>query len=404
MAAEPLRILLLEDNPADAELNLHALQKAGVRFDARRVERRDEFVSALEEFQPDVVIADFRLPDFDGLQALELVRTLRPYLPFIFVSGALGEEAAIETLHRGANDYLLKDRINRLPQAVNRSLAEVHERRLLQDVRKALEASEASFRAIVETSSDWIWRTDEAGYYKYSSPSVLGLLGYRADEVTGMRLFDLVSDDELPQVESQFRKLMSDKTSFALVEWSCRHKDGHRVFFETSGTPNLDAEGQLIGFYGASRDITERMRLAEELELLRLRQQKTSEREAISRMAHGARTDNEARTLSLRDQDLELFKNMVEHFGKTLDMALEQRIKRVQHPISAQLRKLGESLGAVRAGPRDVIDLYVNSIQIRSQNSPSQKIQAYTEEGRLLALELMGNLVAYYRNRLNATA
>lgn len=123
-----LRILILEDSQADADLLERELRKGGVSFIACRVEDRDAFLRQLEEFQPDLILSDYTLPSFDGLAALELVRQRSPEIPYIFVSGTIGEERAIEALKLGATDYVLKDRPNRLAQAVLRAMREIEER------------------------------------------------------------------------------------------------------------------------------------------------------------------------------------------------------------------------------------------------------------------------------------
>ena len=113
-----LRILNLEDCPADTELIGHAMRKAGLEFTLLRVETRALFVTQLEEFQPDIIIADYRLPEFDGMQAMAIAKEKAPLTPFIFVTGTLGEDVIVETLKNGATDYIIKDRLNRLPNAV----------------------------------------------------------------------------------------------------------------------------------------------------------------------------------------------------------------------------------------------------------------------------------------------
>ncbi len=123
-APQLLRILHLEDNPHDAEY-IHAVLQSD-HFPCRilRVEDEEEFVKALQAFKPDVVISDFTLPHFDGLRALQRVREVAPELPFLFVSGSIGEEFAVECLRHGARDYLMKDKLARLPAAVRRALDE----------------------------------------------------------------------------------------------------------------------------------------------------------------------------------------------------------------------------------------------------------------------------------------
>jgi len=129
-----LRLLMLEDNPVDAELNERVLRKAGITFEAQRVETKKAFVAALEDFKPDLILADYKLPGFDGLEALAIAREKAPQTPYIFVTGAMGEERAVESIKQGATDYLLKDRLARLPEAVQRAIVEKAQRAQLREV------------------------------------------------------------------------------------------------------------------------------------------------------------------------------------------------------------------------------------------------------------------------------
>src|SRR2546428_10391017 len=124
-----LRVLLTEDNPADAEMELRELKRAGLRITHRVADTEQGFVSALREFSPDVILSDFSMPGFDGMAALALARDLAPDTPFVFVSGTLGEEYAIRALRNGATDYVLKTNLMRLPAAVERAFTEAKERR-----------------------------------------------------------------------------------------------------------------------------------------------------------------------------------------------------------------------------------------------------------------------------------
>jgi diguanylate cyclase (GGDEF)-like protein len=130
-AVEPdLRILLVEDIATDAELEIHALRRAGIACTTKRVENETDFRKELEEFRPDLIISDFSLPAFDGLSALRVAKEEQPDIPFIFVSGTIGEERAIESLKSGASDYVLKSNSARLPQAVLRAIREAEDRKL----------------------------------------------------------------------------------------------------------------------------------------------------------------------------------------------------------------------------------------------------------------------------------
>jgi len=150
MEAQPLRLLMLEDSAVDARLNEHVLRKANLAFECRLVADREAFLEALERFRPDLVLADYRLPSFDGLVALRLLRERHPDLPFIFVSGTMGEDMAVESLHQGADDYILKDRINRLPAAIERAIDQARQRRRLREAERELREGEARYRRHLE--------------------------------------------------------------------------------------------------------------------------------------------------------------------------------------------------------------------------------------------------------------
>ncbi len=130
-----LRILMLEDVAADAELIERELRKGGVVFASKRVETKEDFQKELRDFMPDIILADYSLPTFSGLSALLIVKKESPDVPFILVSGAVGDELAVRMLKEGATDYVLKSNLSRLVPAVNRALKEAEE----HDERKKAE-------------------------------------------------------------------------------------------------------------------------------------------------------------------------------------------------------------------------------------------------------------------------
>jgi DNA-binding NarL/FixJ family response regulator len=139
---EDLRILILEDVPTDAELIQFELAEAGTTFTPMCVADRASYIKALAEFSPDIILSDYSLPSFDGISALKIAVSKCSDIPFIFVSGALGEETAIELLKQGATDYVLKSRLSRLAPAVARALQEVGERRERKAAEEALKKRE----------------------------------------------------------------------------------------------------------------------------------------------------------------------------------------------------------------------------------------------------------------------
>lgn len=255
-----LRILMLEDTPTDAELAERELRKAGINFTAKRVETREAFTRALEDFRPDIVLSDYKLPDFDGMAALQMVRHDYPEVPVVMVTGALTDIQAVELIHAGARDYVLKDRLARLAPAVQRALSMELGVRARKAAEKALRESEAKFRALVESTSDWIWEIDELGVYTYASPQIHELLGYTAGEVIGKTPFDLMPPDEALRVKKIFDAIVEEQKPFRLLENANLNKDGRTVFLESGGSPIFDSLGVFRGYRGIDRDITERKR------------------------------------------------------------------------------------------------------------------------------------------------
>ncbi|MGH7992101.1 MAG: ATP-binding response regulator [Limisphaerales bacterium] len=143
-----LHILILEDSQLDTELVAHALRRSGVAFILNRVETRTDFIRALERAPPNLILSDYSLPSFDGYAALALAQAKCPDVPFIFVTGTLGEEVAIETLKRGATDYVLKHRLSRIVPSVHRALREAEVRRERRHAEEQLRQSHEQLRAL----------------------------------------------------------------------------------------------------------------------------------------------------------------------------------------------------------------------------------------------------------------
>jgi len=164
---DELRILLVEDVPTDAELEARELRRAGLRIAHRIVDTEEAFRAALRDFQPELIISDFSMPHFDGMWALALARELAPDVPFIFVSGTIGEEYAIRALRNGATDYVLKNNLMRLPAAVERALQDSAERAARRNTERELEETRSRLDSIVSSLPDVVWSV---------SPSPLRLL------------------------------------------------------------------------------------------------------------------------------------------------------------------------------------------------------------------------------------
>jgi putative two-component system response regulator len=197
------RILMVEDSAQDAKLVEHALKKGGLDFVTRRVQTREAFAEAIGEFRPDIILSDYRLPLFDGISALAVAVIESPDVPFIFVSGAIGEELAIETLKGGATDYVYKDRLNQLSPAVNRALGEASEKRArkraedslrdtLAKVQKVLDQTVSALSSVTEIRDPYT-----AGHQRRVSllaSEIASEFGLPSDMVEGIRVAGTLHD------------------------------------------------------------------------------------------------------------------------------------------------------------------------------------------------------------------
>ncbi len=260
-----LRVLILEDSLMDLELMTEQLLNAGYQIEVTHAEEETGFREALTKKEFDIILSDYNLPGFNAFGALEISFEICPEVPFICVSGSIGEETAIELLKKGAVDYVLKDRPGRLPFAVQRALAGVKEKAFRIKADRELKESENRFRQVAETAQEWIWEIDTNGLYTYASPVIESLLGYTPDEVVGKKYFyDLYPPEEKEELKRDVFEILSKKGILKNFVNAHLHKNGQLVYISTSGSPVFDDAGNLTGYRGADEDITER-KMAEEL-------------------------------------------------------------------------------------------------------------------------------------------
>jgi PAS domain S-box-containing protein len=262
MMESPLRILHLEDDPKDAELIQAMLETAGIICHITRVETQADFLVLLEQGGFDLILADHTLPSFDGLSALKLTQEKCPDIPFIFVSGTLGEEVAIEALKIGATDYVLKERLSRIAPSVRRALREAKERTERKQLEAQLREGEERFRLLSESSLTGIYLIQE-GRFRYVNPAMARLFGYTVEEVVDrLSPLDLVHPDDRHVVTENIRRRVEGEVEEIQYDFRGLRKDSSVISFEVHGR-RIEYGGK-IGVIGTLVDITDRKRAEEE--------------------------------------------------------------------------------------------------------------------------------------------
>jgi PAS domain S-box-containing protein len=257
-AGQPVRVLLLEDSDIDAELLItHVSSAAELSLEFTRVVDRKGFVHVLAELQPDLILADYSLPDFDGLSALSIARELAPETPFIFVSGVVGEEFATNALKRGAVDYVMKRNLRRLPTAVERALAAAREKAERRRAEAALRASEISMGLAVQAAGLGLWDLNPisgALTLDDGGRRLLGVRGQRA--LTLDSLISLIDPEDRDRIaEGMAAATKPGAPSEYVDEFRVRRPDGAARWLEVRGHAVFE-DGVCVRFLGVAQDVT----------------------------------------------------------------------------------------------------------------------------------------------------
>ena len=255
---EPLNILLVEDSEDDALLILLELRRNRFEPNWQRVETPRAFSQALETLTWDVILADYHLPCFDALTALNMVRSRRLDMPFIVVSGTIGERSAVAMMKAGVHDYVMKNNLARLPEAIRRELRDASSRTERRRMQTALRESQERLRLVTENMRDLVCLHHPDGQYAYVTPSIQSLLGYGVDEVVGSYPDRWLHPEDIHLLESASCRLPLACLN-SPVTYRMRHKNGSYIWVETLGKAVLSDTGQLIHYQTTSRDVEQRM-------------------------------------------------------------------------------------------------------------------------------------------------
>ncbi|HXB57062.1 MAG TPA: PAS domain S-box protein [Vicinamibacteria bacterium] len=271
-----VRVLHLEDSPTDSELVELALREAGMDWEVVRVETRDAFVAALEGGGYNIVVSDYSLPSFNGLQALREAKARRPEMAFLFFTATLGEERAVEALKAGATDFVAKERRDRLAPALLRALAETAERAARRQAEDALRSTKERLHHLVSSSPAVLYSLRVAGQTlvpDWVSENIEQLLGYAPAEVLKSEWWvDRVHAEDREPVLAQVQKLLQE--GHVVREYRFRRKDGAYRWVRDEQKLLRDGEGNPLEVVASWSDVTERkqaeLRLQEREEQYRL--------------------------------------------------------------------------------------------------------------------------------------
>ncbi len=256
-----IRILHLEDHPNDAVLVGFRLDTGGISCAITLVNSQVDFVAALKGGNMDLILSDNELPDFDGLAALKISRELAPDVPFIFVSGTLGEERAIESLHKGATDYVLKNRLSRLCPAVRRAMAEIEARAANRQGQESLRQSEQRLQIIFDESPLGIAMVAADGRPVVTNGAVQKMLGRTAEELSGMTIRNFTHPDDFASDMELFQQLIKGERTSYQIEKRWIRKDGQVVWVRLSVSLAREAAGHAHVAIKMVEDITARRQM-----------------------------------------------------------------------------------------------------------------------------------------------
>ncbi|MEV4346873.1 response regulator [Actinoplanes sp. NPDC049596] len=285
-----IHVLVVDDSEDDAVLVARGLQKAGLAVTTTRAESADGVAAALAHKTPDVVICDYNMPGVRAEDVLEQVRRHDPEIPFLLVSGQIGEETAVSLMRAGARDFVLKDKLARLAPAVQRELTEAAERRQHRHAETALRQSEERFRLLAEHAHDIIFRfrLHPEPAMEYLSPAVGPITGYPPEDFYAdpALIFRLVDPEDRPALE---RSWQSPQPGPLTIRWHCR--DGRVAWIEGQAGTVTDAEGRPVAIEGILRDISKRVRAEQDRAELEQQLRQAERLDSLGQLAGGIAHD-----------------------------------------------------------------------------------------------------------------
>jgi len=255
--ATPLKVLMVEDSEDDALLLIRTLRKSGYEPATQQVQTADDMTFALLSRPWDIILCDYHLPGFSGIEALAILKKMNLDIPIIIVSGVIGEETALDCIHRGASDYIMKGNLARLGLAVKRELENKNMRLKRKQDEEALRVSEEKYRTILENIGEGYYEVDLTGNFTFFNDALCRIWGYPKEELMGMNNRDYTDPETAKRLREVHSKVYETGMPGRLFDYEIINKDHSKTVVQSSFTLLKDADGKAIGFRGIVRDITE---------------------------------------------------------------------------------------------------------------------------------------------------
>ncbi len=345
--SEPLRVLIVEDTPSDADLIVRELRRTGFTPEWVRVDTEPEYLSHLHNGL-DIILSDYQMPQFSGPRALEILKKVGLDVPFIILSGTIGEDLAVEAMKQGASDYLLKDRLARLGPAVRLAIAQSRMGKMRAITESALRQSEERLKLALSSSRMGVWEWDARSNSVFCSPECCEIFGEPSLSGDYNILFKYLHGEDASRVKSAFLEALATQTDHS-AEFRIVRPDGVVRWISNQGRAKYGKDGKPSQMIGTTQDITDRKQLEEQY-------RQSQKMEAIGQLASGVAHDfnnlltviqGNASMLTMREVNQEELHDHVEQIvqaaeraaGLTRQLLLFSR-KQIMQPTNLDLNEV----------------------------------------------------------------